>query len=251
MIIWLNQRGVLVDPPAFSTEALHKIGVPPAMIDKIILTECNSDNDCGIIQKVLSSSVVEIITTPTIMACFLKKYSAILGLSIEEMRKLFEFRPVTIGYPLGLYGAIFTFGYTFHSVPSIYFSVKHLDHSIFFSGKTLYNPTQLKTLYEQGVIGQSRLLELTERNLESFDYVFHEASKEQYQTSFTMLADLPLVVKEKLLIFGTSEKSVDLSSLGLVRVDCGLSNTIVVVFDTGHNNRKRERQCDTQPRNRQ
>jgi ribonuclease BN (tRNA processing enzyme) len=59
-IIWVNQKGILVDPPAFSSDSLTDIGIPPTMIDKIILTHCHADNDSGIFQKMLSGHTVEV-----------------------------------------------------------------------------------------------------------------------------------------------------------------------------------------------
>lgn len=59
-IIWINQRGILVDPPAFSTDSLTDIGVPPNMLDKVILTHCHADHDSGIFQKLLCGHTVEV-----------------------------------------------------------------------------------------------------------------------------------------------------------------------------------------------
>jgi ribonuclease BN (tRNA processing enzyme) len=46
-IIWINKKGIMVDPPPFTSKALRKMDIPPNLIDKIILTHCHSDHDAG------------------------------------------------------------------------------------------------------------------------------------------------------------------------------------------------------------
>ena len=46
-IIWINKKGIMVDPPPFTSGALRKMDIPPNLIDKIILTHCHSDHDAG------------------------------------------------------------------------------------------------------------------------------------------------------------------------------------------------------------
>jgi len=73
-VIWVNGRGVMVDPPTNSTLVLQKNGIPPALIEAIILTHCHADHDAGTFQKILTEGKVTLITTPTIMASFVRKY---------------------------------------------------------------------------------------------------------------------------------------------------------------------------------
>ena len=69
-ILWINQRGVMVDPPPFAGTGIREFGVPPNLIDKIIITHCHADHDTGCFQKLLMAHQIEIVTTPTIMGCF-------------------------------------------------------------------------------------------------------------------------------------------------------------------------------------
>ena len=66
----------MIDPPPFASNALLKEGIPPSLIEKVILTHCHADHDAGIIHKFVESSPVEFITTKTIYNSFVKKYSA-------------------------------------------------------------------------------------------------------------------------------------------------------------------------------
>lgn len=229
-IVWINQKGILVDPPAFSTDALMTIGIPPSMIDKIILTHVHADHDSGIFQKILSSTATEIITTPTIMESFVRKHSAIIGISPDDLRRLFQFRPVTMNHPLTLYGATFQFFYSFHSIPCMGFKVYHGDESLYFTGDTFYDPVKLKELYKRGIFSKERYLELTERDLESFTYVLHEAGGLPIHTTIDVLRDYPEEVKEKVVLYHIPTKQIP-ADAGLTKAECGLSNTLVGAAD--------------------
>lgn len=57
----------MIDPPPFTSAALKNEGIPPSLIEKMILTHCHADHDAGIFHKFVESSPVEFITTKTIM----------------------------------------------------------------------------------------------------------------------------------------------------------------------------------------
>lgn len=75
-ILWIDRKGIMIDPPPFSSNALRLEGIPPSIIEKIILTHCHADHDAGTIHKLIESQPVEFITTKTILGSFLRKYSA-------------------------------------------------------------------------------------------------------------------------------------------------------------------------------
>lgn len=232
-IVWINQKGILVDPPAFSTDALHRIGIPPSMIDKIILTHVHADHDSGIFQKILSSTATEIITTPTIMASFVRKYSAIIGISPEDLRRLFQFRPITLNHSLTLYGATFQFFYSFHSIPCLGFKIYHGDESVYYTGDTFYDPVKLKEFYQKGLFSKERYQELAERDLDSFTYILHEAGGAPIHTTIEVLREYPKDVKEKLILYHIPSKQIP-SDSGLTKAECGLSNTLVILLHPGN-----------------
>jgi hypothetical protein len=59
-IIWVNGKGIMVDPPPFSSYALKYYGVSPNLIDKIIISHCHADHDAGVLQKLLSNTRIEV-----------------------------------------------------------------------------------------------------------------------------------------------------------------------------------------------
>jgi len=116
------------------------MGIPSALIHAIIITHCHADHDAGTFTKLLDDCRVEVITTRTIMASFLRKYSALSGMGNEELKHLFIFRPVTLGITLNIYGANFRFFYAFHTIPCIGFECSVMQRSIYYSADTFYNP---------------------------------------------------------------------------------------------------------------
>jgi metal-dependent hydrolase (beta-lactamase superfamily II) len=62
------------------------MGIPAASISGVIISHCHADHDAGAFHKILFESRVEIITTRTIMHSFLRKYSAISGLSEKQLK---------------------------------------------------------------------------------------------------------------------------------------------------------------------
>lgn len=174
-VLWINKRGIMIDPPPFSSYILKKNGIPHNLIDKVIITHCHADHDAGSFQKVLFASQVEIMTTPTIMGSFMRKYSAITGYSQEELRQLFVYRPVIIGHHTNVLGANLRFFYSLHTIPCIGFEVFYGSKSLYFSGDTFYHPEKLSEMYQAGVLSKSRFESLSDIFWRKYDIILHEA----------------------------------------------------------------------------
>ena len=44
-IIWVNKRGIMIDPPPYSSQTLRLQGISPMLIEKVIITHCHADHD--------------------------------------------------------------------------------------------------------------------------------------------------------------------------------------------------------------
>lgn len=199
----------MIDPPPFSSQGLKEFGIPPNLIDRIIISHCHADHDAGSFQKILHSNKVEvrldkvigfddlrgeiyvdlgffkmdneiflnqnpkfmyldffliidfplnrnninlsqIVTTPTIMGSFLRKYSALTGIKISDFTNLFIFRPAVVGKTMQIGGGRFKFFYSYHSIPCIGFEVEFCGKCLYFSGDTYFEPIKLEQLYHKG-----------------------------------------------------------------------------------------------------
>eukprot|EP00456_Euglypha_rotunda_P078141 TRINITY_DN7457_c0_g1_i1.p1 TRINITY_DN7457_c0_g1~~TRINITY_DN7457_c0_g1_i1.p1 ORF type:complete len:115 (+),score=15.83 TRINITY_DN7457_c0_g1_i1:431-775(+) len=85
-VLWMNRRGLMVDPPPHSGNLLKKLGIHPRLIRGVILTHCHADHDAGTFQKILEEGRVVLMTTEVILGSFLRKYSAIseIGRAVQQ-----------------------------------------------------------------------------------------------------------------------------------------------------------------------
>lgn len=229
-ILWLDGRGVLVDPPVHSTFWMREHGIDTRLVEDLILTHCHADHDSGTLQKVLEEGRVRIHTTETVMRSFVAKYSALTGLRPSELRLLFEFCPVTVGRPLTLAGASFRFRYTLHSIPTLGFQVGLEGKTFYYSSDTLYDPDTIASMHAQGVLSEGRRNELLDVPWDS-SLILHEAGIPPLHTPLGVLAALPEDVKSRLVLTHVSESSIPVDS-GLKLAQPGPRHTLEIACPT-------------------
>lgn len=232
-IIWINKKGIMVDPPPFSSTTLRIQGVPPMLIEKIIVTHCHADHDSGAFHKILESHPVEFLSTETIIESFLRKYSAIANIERGEMNRLIRFRTVYVGHPVSICGAKFYFSYSFHSIPALCFEVHFRDKKFFFSGDTFFDPEALKDIYEnKKIFSKERYEQLAFRDFTKYDLILHEAGIAPIHTPYKNFLKLPAEARENLYLFHCTCDSIHDKSLKLVSP--GLENTLVIIGEDEH-----------------
>lgn len=225
-IIWIDGKGVLVDPPVNSMAWLKRNRINTRFIEDLILTHCHADHDSGTLQKILEEGRICVHTTETIMKSFITKYCLLTGLSSEEFCTLFEFQPVSIGKPIPIAGGEFRFKYTLHPIPTINLEVKFEEKSFFYSSDTLYDREIINSIFKEGIISESRKRDLLNIPF-SQTLVFHEAGIPPIHTPIDVLAALPEEVKKNLYVVHVSEKSIPPDS-GLRIARPGVVNTISI-----------------------
>jgi CRP-like cAMP-binding protein/glyoxylase-like metal-dependent hydrolase (beta-lactamase superfamily II) len=225
-LLWIGGRAILVDPPTDSTEYLRDRGVAPKTIDGVILTHCHADHDAGTFQKLLEESRISLYTTPHILGSFLRKYSALSGLSEDLLRRTFQFYPVRIGEPVHVRGGELWFRYTLHSIPTVGVDAFYGNRSISISGDTLYDPERITKMYEEGVFTKQRYEALVGFP-EHHSAILHEAGIPPLHTPTSALAALPEEVKKRLFLVHIASKDVPVDK-GLVAAKVGLEHTIRV-----------------------
>ncbi|CAD8147244.1 unnamed protein product [Paramecium pentaurelia] len=226
-IFWINGRGIMVDPPPFASYHMKQMGIPSILICAVIISHCHADHDAGTFHKILDDTRVEIITTRTIMNSFLRKYSAMSNIDIDSLRRLFIFRPVIIGIPLNIYGAYFNFFYAMHTIPSLGFSVKLENKSIYFSSDTFFDPDQLLVYKNQGILSQKRYEHLAFIEFKE-DLILHEAGVPPIHTAQSVLGKLPNNIKNRLYLVHTAQKDLK-KELGLKIAKTGIENTMILI----------------------
>ena len=203
-VLWINGRGVMIDPPPYSSATLEREGIRPRTIVGIILTHCHADHDAGAFQKVLTGSPVVVITTPTIYKSFIRKYAALSALSPSLLRHSHRYKPAIIGQPLRFQGATFHFIYSLHTIPCVGFRVEWRGRSMVFSGDHFNNPPELDKLEQKGILSKARADDLRNLPLQETDLLLHEAGSPPIHTPLDVLEKLPQRVKDRLYVVHTS-----------------------------------------------
>lgn len=225
-LVWMGGRALLVDPPTDATDYLRARGVAPKTIDGVILTHCHADHDAGTFQKLLEESQISLYTTPYILGSFLRKYSALSGLSEDVLRRTFTFHPVRIGAPVHVRGGELWFRYTLHSIPTIGFDAFYGNQSLSISGDTLYDPERIEQMRAAGVLSGARSEALVGFPAHH-GAILHEAGIPPLHTPTCALAKLPEDVKRRLYLVHIAAKDVPEGS-GLRAAREGLEHTIRV-----------------------
>eukprot|EP00752_Nemacystus_decipiens_P003821 g3515.t1 len=223
-VLWINGRGYMIDPPPYASMILQAFNIRPSLIAGVIVTHCHADHDAGTFQKVLLDGQVNIISTRTIYESFIRKYTALSGMSSDLIRSSHKFTPITIGQSLRLNGASFNFFYTLHSIPCIGFEVTFKDRGMSFSADHMNDPARIRTMCEEGFMSEGRrdaLLDFPWHH----DVIFHEAGIPPIHTPMQTLQGLPDDVKKRLYVVHVSESSIPKGS-GLQVAPAGVENTI-------------------------
>lgn len=229
-VLWIHGKGIMVDPPPFCTgDILKRAGISPRWISAIILTHCHADHDAGTFQKILVEGRVTLMTTKTIMASFLRKYSKISGYTEAFLCRLFEPRIVRIGEDVFYAGGRIKFHYSFHALPCIGFQAFVNGKSVAYSADTLYEPKMLSDLCDEGVLSKGRMQSLLSFPFETADLVLHEAGIPPIHTPVSVLQSLSSNAQSRLYLIHIAEKAAEQSGLRLARV--GAEHTIRVVDD--------------------
>ena len=229
-IIWVDGKGILVDPPVDSTLWLQQHRINTRLIDDLILTHCHADHDSGTLQKVLEEGRIRVHTTETVMNSFVAKYSALTALKPHEFRSLFEFSPVIIGPRVTIAGARFLFKYTLHPIPTLGFEVDFEGESFYYSCDKLYDPEIIKSMHDQGVLSKGRMDDLLRVPWDS-SLILHEAGIPPIHTPMSVLAAQPDEVKERMYLTHVSASAIPPDS-GLRLAAPGPANTMAIPVPT-------------------
>ena len=225
-VLWINRRGIMIDPPPNSSSVLQDNSIAPSLIDGVIVTHCHADHDAGTFQKILQEGKVTLMTTPTIFGCFVRKYSALSGLEESFINQVLQFRPVRVGEPVKIRGGHLSFFYSLHSIPCVGFEAFFGGKSIVFSADHMNDPKRVQQLCADKVLSEGR-----RDHLLAFpwhhDLILHEAGVPPIHTPMDTLAALPEEVKRKLKVVHVALDKIPQGS-GLSAAIPGVENTIVL-----------------------
>ena len=227
-VVWVNGKGIMVDPPPHSSQFLLAHGIQPKTITAIILSHCHADHDAGTFQKMITEHKVELLTSATVFESFKRKYSAISNLTPEFIEQLVNWRPIFLEEPNYWNGAQFRFFYSLHSIPCVGFEVTLGGKSIVYSADTLYNEAEFMRLHKTGVLSAGRM-----QSLLSFpwhaDVVLHESGVPPIHTTLEHLLKLPEEKRNNIYLVHIDGRVAEEAMAKKFKVaKPGLSNSIVL-----------------------
>jgi CRP-like cAMP-binding protein len=160
MLFWINGNGFLVDSPAGIGKYLKQVGVSKDRLTAVIQTHVHDDH-CALSELLLSEQALTIISTREIYECTVLKVANVIGESVEMVKALMKFVEVIPGKTYHLYGAVWEFFYTVHSIPTVGFRVtvpdeKGQNHTILHSSD-LDHFEGMQQLVEAGAISQEHM----------------------------------------------------------------------------------------------
>ena len=223
-VLWVGGRGVLVDPPIHATSLLTDAEIDADLVDGLILTHVHGDHDAGTLQKALAAGRIALWTTPSIYASWLRKWQALSGIGEDELRRLFDFKPVQIGASVDVHGAKLLFRYTLHSIPAVAFEAHYQGASFNYSGDTLNDPAAVDAIFAAGHMDAARHEELSHYDW-SADLLFHESGIPPLHTPLERLAALDDDVRRRLRVLHVTPARLQ-GQHGLIVAEPGRAATI-------------------------
>lgn len=223
-VLWIGGRGVLVDPPVHTTRLLREADIDTSLVDGLLLTHVHGDHDAGLLQKAIEAGRTTLWTVPTVYASWLRKWSALSGIPTEELKKLFEFRPVQVGAPVDIHGAKLIFRFTLHSIPAVAFEAHYQGASFNYSGDTLNDPLAVDAIHKGCGMDDARREELSHFDW-SHDLIFHESGVPPLHTPLERLEALDDDVKARLRVLHVTPHRLR-GRAGLIVAEPGRQHTI-------------------------
>jgi len=153
-ILWVNGVMISVDGVSWMQDHLMTHGISHEKLTHYILTHIHDDHS-SIIDQIVSSKKVTIITARVVFKSFIYKLSAILDWDVAKVENLVNFIEVHSGEHQNIFGADFEFWYTLHSIPTVGFKVTLRDESYIFTGDMSYGP-KLEEAFEKNIISEEK-----------------------------------------------------------------------------------------------
>jgi CRP-like cAMP-binding protein len=215
-IIWIDGKGVLVDPSQEALAYLDEIGIAPVDVPYVFLTHVHSDHDGGLIAKLISGSRTTVIASDPVFRAFVEKAQLITGHDFER-EGLVEHIPANPGSPalIEIAGEPVRIQtrWNLHPIPTNGFKLTFADRTFGYSGDTQYDPAFLQSLRDAGTLDRTHFDELmyflwTPDGEPTVDFLYHEAGLPPIHTDKTALGRLPRTITERMHLVHIADRDV-------------------------------------------
>ena len=204
-VVWINGKGILVDPSPEALIHLERIGVAPVDVPYVFLTHVHADHDGGLLEKLLSGRRTTVIASDVVYRALIEKMRLITGHDVEG-RGLVRHVPANPGRSatievMGDSVRIDT-RWNFHPIPTNGFKLSVGGQTFGYSGDTQYDPGRLAALREEGRLSADQYEALMHffwapDGTPTVDLLYHEAGIPPIHTELAHLRALPSAVKAR------------------------------------------------------
>jgi CRP-like cAMP-binding protein len=215
-VIWINDRGILVDPSPEALGYLDHIGVAQSDLLYVFLTHVHADHDGGLIEKLLGGSRTTIIASDVVFRCFMEKAQLVTGHDFQQER-LVEQVSANPGVPVVLEIAgerveLHT-RWNLHPIPTNGFTLTIAGKSFGYSGDTQFDPDLIRQLQTEKQLSPHLADNLlyffwTPDGQPKVDLFYHEAGIPPIHTDKRSLERLPESVKARTFLVHIADRDV-------------------------------------------
>jgi CRP-like cAMP-binding protein len=215
-VIWLNGRGILVDPSPEALIYLKQMGVATADVPYVFLTHIHADHDGGLLGKLLSGSRTSIIASDVVFRSFIEKAEIVTGHNCEREGLVRHVAanpgaPATVEIGGGL--AIFETRWNLHPVPTNGFRMRFGGRTFGYSGDTQYDPAAIRGKRERDELSARQHDDLlyffwTPEGESNVDLLYHEAGLAPIHTARETLGSLPEAVRARTFLVHIADADV-------------------------------------------
>ena len=205
-IIWVNGKGILVDPSSEALAYLDQIGVAPADVLYVFLTHVHADHDGGLVEKLVSGSPTRVIASDPVFRAFVEKARLLTGRDFEEER-LVTHISANPGNRVRIevaadYAELET-RWNLHPIPTNGFKLTFGGRTFGYSGDTQYDPATLEDLRRRGMLAEAHFHDLmyffwTPDGEPTVDLLYHEAGIPPIHTDKEALRALSDAITSKM-----------------------------------------------------
>ena len=204
-VIWVNGRGIVVDPSPESLLSLERLGVASLDVPYVFLTHIHADHDSGLLAKLLDGSRTTVLASDVVFRTFVEKARLLTGHDFER-EGLVASCPVNPGsavtIEIGGESVVFESRWNLHPIPTNGFTVSVTGRTFGYSGDVQYDPALIRRLTEKGRLTTPQCENLlhffwTTEGTPKVDLLYHEAGIPPIHTAHARLAELPDEVKAR------------------------------------------------------
>ena len=205
-IIWVDGKGILVDPSSEALAYLDQIGVAPLDVPYVFLTHVHADHDGGLVEKLVSGSPTRVIASDPVFRAFVEKAQLVTGHDFERERLVTHISanpgsPVRIEVA-GDFAQLET-RWNLHPIPTNGFKLTFSGRTLGYSGDTQYDPAMLDDLRRRGKLPETHFQDLmyffwTPDGEPTVDLLYHEAGIPPIHTDKEALRALPDAITSRM-----------------------------------------------------